>query len=489
MAGMNPITRGTREQRPADATTWVRELIERQQVEIVDLRFTDLFGRLQHLSIPPEELDENAFGNGVGFDGSSIRGFQEIHESDMLLVPIPGTAFVDPVAEDATLALLCDVRDPITGECFSRDPRFVARKAERYLLETGLADDSYWGPELEFFVLDSIRFQIDERSSAYVIDSQEGIWNSGLDGQRPNLGYRPQFKGGYVPVPPTDSLQSFRTEVVRGLRQVGIRVEAHHHEVATAGQCEIDLRYAPLVTQADQVQALKYLIKNVARRRGKTATFMPKPLFGDNGCGMHCHQSLWQDGRPLFYDAEGYAQLSPMALHYAGGLLAHSAALLAFCAPTTNSYRRLVPGYEAPVNLVYSQRNRSAAVRVPMYSTDPAAKRLEYRCPDPTANTYLAFAAMLMAGLDGIKRGLDPGAPTDVDLYEATPAALAATPKTPRSLEDALTALEEDREFLLHGAVFTEDLIATWIATKREQEVAPVQARPHPYEFLLYHDA
>jgi glutamine synthetase len=486
---MSSITRGAREWRAADATTRVRELIEREQVEIVDLRFTDLFGRLQHLSIPPEELDENAFRNGVGFDGSSIRGFQEIHESDMLLVPDPGSAFIDPVTEDATLALLCDVRDPVTGEWFSRDPRHVAHKAERHLVETGVADESYWGPELEFFVFDSIRFQTDERSSAYVIDSREGIWNSGMDGERPNLGYRPQFKGGYVPVPPTDSLQSLRTEVTRALRQVGIRVEAHHHEVATAGQCEIDLRYAPLVKQADQVQTYKYLIKNVARRRGRTATFMPKPLFGDNGCGMHCHQSLWQEGRPLFYDPEGYAQLSPIALHYAAGLLTHSPALLAFCAPTTNSYRRLVPGFEAPVNLVYSQRNRSAALRVPMYFTDPAAKRLEYRCPDPTANTYLAFSAMLMAGLDGIKRGLDPGAPMDVDLYELGPSDLAVIPKTPGSLEEALDALEGDHEFLLHGAVFTKDLIATWIAAKREHEVAAVRARPHPYEFLLYHDA
>nr|WP_276326774.1 type I glutamate--ammonia ligase [Carbonactinospora thermoautotrophica] len=489
MVTMAHVTRAARERRAAVALARVFELVERERVEVVDLRFTDLFGQLQHLSIPPEELDGNAFRKGVGFDGSSIRGFQEIHESDMLLVPDPETAFVDPVTEEATLALLCDVRDPVTGEWFSRDPRYVARKAEQYLVETGIAEVSYWGPEAEFFVFDSIRFQIDERSSSYVIDSEEGIWNSGLDGERPNLGYRPQFKGGYFPAPPTDSLQSLRTEVVRALRQVGIRVEAHHHEVATAGQCEIDLRYAPLVKQADQLQTYKYLIKNVARRRGKTATFMPKPLFGDNGCGMHCHQSLWQDGQPLFYDSEGYAQLSPMALHYAAGLLAHSPALLAFCAPTTNSYRRLIPGFEAPVNLVYSQRNRSAAVRVPMYFPDPVAKRLEYRCPDPTANAYLAFSAMLMAGLDGIERGLDPGAPMDVDLYELAPEELAAVRKTPGSLEEALAALEDDREFLLRGGVFTEDLLATWIATKREHDVAAVRTRPHPYEFFLYYDA
>ncbi|MQA86730.1 MAG: type I glutamate--ammonia ligase [Streptosporangiales bacterium] len=466
----------------------VLDLVRDEGLEVIDLRFSDLFGQLQHLSIPPEELDEGAFAEGIGFDGSSIRGFQEIHESDMLLVPDPTTGIVDPVAEDRTLSLFCNVKDPITGEFFSRDPRYVALKAERHLVETGIADVSYWGPEAEFFVFDSVRFHVDEHTSTYVVDSEEGIWNSGLDGDRPNLGYRPPFKRGYFPVPPTDSLQSFRSKVVRALRQVGIRVEAHHHEVATAGQGEIDLRYAPLVTQADQMQIYKYVIKNIARAHGKTVTFMPKPLFGDNGCGMHCHQSLWRDGRPLFFDPEGYAQLSLLGLHYIGGLLEHSPALLAFCAPTTNSYRRLVPGFEAPVNLVYSQRNRSAAVRIPMYTPAPAAKRIEYRCPDPLANVYLAFAAMLMAGLDGIERGIDPGSPTDVDLYELPPHELATIPTTPGSLDEALSALEDDHEFLLRGGVFTEDLVQTWIALKREYEVDPLRLRPHPYEFFLYYD-
>jgi glutamine synthetase len=489
--------------RRAHAVAEVMDLIERHRIQVVDLRFTDLLGQLQHLSIPPEELGEKAFAAGVGFDGSSIRGFQEIHESDMLLVPDPRTAFVDPVMTAPavpanvssiheggapTLSLLCDVRDPVTGEWFSRDPRHVARKAERHLSDTGLADVSYWGPEAEFFVFDSVRFHVDERQSTYVIDSDEGIWNSGRDDDRPNLAYRPPFKGGYFPAPPTDSLQAFRTEVMQAMKQVGIDVEAHHHEVGTAGQGEIDLRYAPLVEQSDQLQIYKYLIKSIGRRWGKTVTFMPKPLLGDNGCGMHCHQSLWKDGRPLFHDSDGYAQLSRMAMHYIGGLLAHSPALLAFCAPTTNSYRRLVSGFEAPVNLVYSQRNRSAAVRVPMYFPDPEAKRLEYRCPDPTANPYLAFAAMLMAGLDGIEQGLDPGSPMDVDLYDLPDYELATIPTTPESLGEALTALQNDHKFLLRDSVFTPDLIDTWISYKRSKEIAPMRLRPHPYEFYLYYD-
>jgi glutamine synthetase len=488
MATVPSFLRGDRQPRHAEAVSRAFELVERHHIDTIDLRFTDLFGQLQHLSIPPEEFDERAFARGIGFDGSSIRGFQAIHESDMVLLPDPETAMRDPATDEPTLAMQCDVRDPVTGEWFARDPRQVARKAERHLVDTGIADVSYWGPEAEFFVFDSVRFHVDEHTATYVVDSEEGIWNSGLDGDRPNLAYRPPFKRGYFPVPPTDSLHSLRSEVVRALRGVGIRVEAHHHEVATGGQGEIDLRYAPLVRQADQLQTYKYLVRNLARRRGKTATFMPKPLFGDNGCGMHCHQSLWREGKPLFYDREGYAQLSPAALHYTAGLLEHSPALLALCAPTTNSYRRLIPGYEAPVNLVYSQRNRSAAVRVPMYFTDPAAKRLEYRCPDPTANPYLAFAAMLMAGLDGIERGLDPGAPLDVDVYELPPHELARIRTTPGSLGEALAALEADHEFLLRGEVFTEDLISTWTTAKREEEVTPVKAHPHPYEFFLYYD-
>ncbi len=457
-------------------------------LDLVDLKFTDLPGTLQHFTVPITEFSESTFVAGIGFDGSSIRGFQEIQESDMLLIPDPRTAIVDPVYEVPTLSLICTVVDPVTRENYSRDPRWVAMKAERHLLDSGVATVSYWGPEAEFYVFDQVRYDTREQESYYHIDSEEGIWNSGREGGIPNLGHRPRFKQGYFPCPPTDTFQDFRSRAVLAMREAGIAVEAHHHEVGTAGQAEIDLRYAPLTTQADQLQLYKFIVKNLARREGKTATFMPKPIFNDNGSGMHVHQSLWRDEQPLFFDEAGYAKLSQLARDYIGGLLAHAPALLAFCAPTTNSYRRLVPGFEAPVNLVYSQRNRSACVRIPVYSERPEAKRVEFRCPDPSANVYLAFAAMLMAGLDGIERGLDPGQPIDEDLYELPPERALLVEQTPGSLEEALRALEADHEFLLKDGVFTQDLIQTYLAYKREVELEGLRLRPHPYEFFLYYD-
>ncbi len=457
-------------------------------LELVDLKFTDVPGTLQHFTVPITEFSESAFVAGIGFDGSSIRGFQEIQESDMLLVPDPGTAIIDPVHEVPTLSLTCIVVDPVTRETYSRDPRWVAMKAERYLADSGIATVSYWGPEAEFYVFDHVRYDSREQESYYYIDSEEGIWNSGRDDGRPNLGHRPRFKQGYFPAPPVDTLQDFRSRAVLAMRAAGIEVEAHHHEVGTAGQGEIDLRYAPLTMQGDHLQLYKYILKNLARREGKTVTFMPKPIFNDNGSGMHVHQSLWRDDEPLFFDDAGYGKLSQTALHYIGGILAHAPALLAFCAPTTNSYRRLVPGFEAPVNLVYSQRNRSACVRIPLYSPSPKAKRIEFRCPDPSANIYLALAAMLMAGIDGIERELDPGQPIDEDLYELTPERALLVKQTPGSLEEVLSALESDQEFLLKGGVFTPDLIETYIAYKREAEAEPLRLRPHPYEFFLYYD-
>ncbi len=463
-----------------------RVLAQAKGVEIIDLKFTDLPGVMQHFSVTSKEFDESVFVDGVGFDGSSIRGFQEIHESDMVLIPDPSTAIIDPICKVPTLSLMCNVMDPITKESYTRDPRHVAQKAEEYLASTAIADVSYWGPEAEFFVFDSIRFDQNQHSGYYFVDSIEGAWNSGKEGQ--NLGYKPRYKEGYFPVPPTDSLQDFRSEVVLKMLQAGINVEVHHHEVATAGQCEIDMKYAPLTKMADQLMLYKYVLKNVAREHGKTVTFMPKPLFMDNGSGMHVHQSLWKNGTNLFYDTEGYAQLSAPAMYYIGGLLEHSPALLAFCAPTTNSYRRLVPGYEAPVNLVYSQRNRSAAVRLPMYSTSPKAKRIEYRPPDPSCNPYLAFAAMLMAGIDGIQREIDPGEPIDKDIYELPEEEARRMKTVPGSLEKVLDALESDHDFLLKGGVFTKDLIETWMEYKRKKEVDAIRLRPHPYEFYLYFD-
>ena len=460
-------------------------------VEIVDVRFCDLPGLMQHFSVPAHELTEDVFEDGLGFDGSSIRGFQEIQESDMLLIPDPNTAVLDPFRQHVTLNINAHVRDPLTGESYTRDPRYIVQKAEAYLKSTGLADTAYFGPEAEFYIFDSVRFDQNQYSGYYFLDSVEGVWNSGrereLDGS-PNLAYKPRYKEGYFPVPPMDQFQDLRSEMVRQLEAVGIAIEVQHHEVGTAGQAEIDMRFDTLGVMADKLMLYKYVVKNVARAAGYSVTFMPKPLFQDNGSGMHVHQSLWKDGQPLFFDEKGYAGLSDMARWYIGGLLKHAPAILAFSNPTTNSYKRLVPGYEAPVNLVYSQRNRSASVRIPLYSKSPKAKRLEFRCPDPSCNPYLAFSAMLMAGLDGIQNRTEPPAPVDRDLYDLPPEELAKVPQVPGSLNEALAALESDREFLLKGDVFTPDVIDTWITYKKEREIDPVQLRPHPWEFYLYYD-
>ncbi len=468
----------------------VLEFASQQGLKIVDFKFVDLPGTWQHFSATIEELGPGTFSDGIGFDGSSIRGFQAIHESDMLLFPDPATAIVDPVCSVPTLSLTCNVVDPLTRQPYSRDPRYIAQKAEAYLRGTGIADTSYWGPEAEFFIFDNVRFEQNQYSGFYAIDSEEGIWNSSQNGGKPNLGHRPRWKEGYFPVAPADRLQDLRSEIVLKLVEAGVPVEVHHHEVATAGQCEIDMRFAGLVEMADHLMVYKYIIKNVAQAHGKTATFMPKPIWGDNGSGMHVHQSLWKAGRTLMADKEGYAGLSELARYYIGGLLKHAPALLALVAPTVNSYHRLVPGFEAPVNLVYSRRNRSAAVRIPMYSDNPKAKRLEFRCPDPACNPYLAFAAMLLAGLDGIQKKIDPGAPADYDLFEQHGSNGHGRPKqVPGSLPEALAALEADHEFLLAGDVFTRDLLETWIDYKRTREIDPIRLRPHPYEFYLYYDA
>jgi len=463
------------------------ELVEEKNIKMVDFRFTDVPGTWQHFSMPADMFEESAFTEGLGFDGSSIRGFQVINESDMLVIPDPSTVFIDPSLEVPTMVLICDVRDPITAEPYSRDPRYIAKKAEKYLKGTGIADVSYWGPEPEFFLFNDVRFQSQPEFSFYSVDSDEGWWNSGKN-VGVNHGQQIPAKRGYYPCPPTDSQQDIRSKIVLAMKEVGIVVEIHHHEVASAGQAEIDMRFAPIIEMADNVLKYKYIAKNVARQHGLTASFMPKPLFGDNGSGMHTHQSLWKDGTNIFFDEKGYAQLSEVAKYYIGGLLKHASALLAFAAPTTNSYRRLVPGFEAPVNLVYSQRNRSAACRIPMYSNNPKAKRVEFRCPDPSCNPYISFAAMLMAGLDGIQNKIEPGDPLDKDIYELPLDELAKIRSVPGSLSEALDALEEDNEFLLKGGVFTEDLISTWLDYKRENEVIPVQLRPTPHEFFLYYD-
>ncbi len=465
----------------------VRHLAKEAGVKIVDLKFVDLPGVWQHFSIPVEDLTPDLFEEGIGFDGSSIRGYQMIHESDMMLVPDPETAYVDPMLEVPTLNLICNVVDPVTRQRYSRDPRYIAQKAEKHLKSTGVADASYWGPELEFYIFDDVRYDQTAQSGYYYIDSNEGIWNAGRQ-ENPNLGYKLRHKEGYFPVPPADTLQDIRSEIVLRMKEVGVPVEVHHHEVGTAGQGEIDMKFAPLTKMGDNVMYYKYIIRNVARKYGKTATFMPKPIFGDNGSGMHTHQSLWKAETNLFWDEKGYAQISKMALWYIGGLLKHTSALLGLCAPTTNSYRRLVPGFEAPVNLAYSQRNRSACVRIPIYSKNPKSKRIEFRCPDPAANPYLCFAAQLMAGLDGIQNRIDPGAPVDKDLYELEPEEAKAIKSTPGSLGDVLDALEEDHAWLLRGDVFTPDVIETWLSYKRERELAPVNLRPVPYEFFLYFD-
>ena len=453
---------------------------------MVDLKFMDFPGMWQHFTVPISHLDETMFEEGVGFDGSSIRGWQAIHASDMIVLPDPETAVMDPFTAVPTLSLICNILDPITREQYTRDPRNVAGKAEAYLKATGIADTAYFGPEPEFFIFDDVRFDFQPNCGYFYLDSIEGQWNMGR-AEGPNLGYKARYKEGYFPVPPTDQFMDLRTEMVLILEEMGIRVEAQHHEVATGGQAEIDMRFAPLTKMADSLMTYKYVVRNVARKHGKTVTFMPKPLFGDNGSGMHTHQSLWKGGAPLFA-GHGYAGLSDLALHYIGGILHHAAALCAFVAPTTNSYKRLVPGFEAPVNLAYSSRNRSAGVRIPMYSPSPKAKRVEVRFPDNTCNGYLAFTAMLMAGLDGIQNKLDPGPPLDKDIYELPPEELAEVPSVPGSLSEALDALERDHEFLLKGDVFTEDVIETWLWYKRTKEVDPVRLRPHPYEFVLYYD-
>jgi glutamine synthetase len=465
-----------------------KEVLEYAKVngaQYVDYKFVDLVGLQQHFSSPIGELEEATFEEGVGFDGSSIRGFQAINESDMLLIPDPSTAVMDVALKVPTLSIICNVKDPISGENYSRDPRYIAQKAEAYLKSTGVADISYWGPEAEFFVFDSVSYHQNQYSAHYEVDSSEAIWASEKKG---GLGHVPRWKEGYFPVPPMDSLQDFRSEVVTKLMAMGIPVEVHHHEVATAGQCEIDMRFSPLVQMADHLLTYKYVIKNFAKEKGKTVTFMPKPLWGDNGSGMHVHQSLWKGGQTLMADPKGYAGLSETARYYIGGLLKHAPALLALVAPTVNSYHRLVPGFEAPVNLVYSQRNRSAAVRIPMYSQSPKAKRIEFRCPDPSCNPYLAFSAMLMAGLDGIRNKYDPGAPSDFDLFEDHERA-AQVKQVPGSLPEALAALEADHDFLLEGGVFTSDVLETHIAYKRAREIDPIRLRPHPYEFYLYYEA
>ena len=462
-------------------------MVESEGVEFIDFRFCDLPGLMQHYTLPAHELDADAFEEGLGFDGSSIRGFQEIQESDMMLVPDPDTAIIDPFRQHTTLILNCFVNDPVTGESYSRDPRYVARKAEQYLQGTGIADTAYFGPEAEFFILDDVRFDTNAQSSYYYVDSVEAAWNSGRQ-ENPNLGYKPRHKQGYFPVPPMDHFTDLRSEMVRQLERAGISVELQHHEVGTAGQGEIDFKFDSLLRTADKLMMFKYIVKNVGLQAGKTVTFMPKPIFGDNGSGMHTHMSLWNADEPLFFDEAGYAQLSDIARYYIGGLLTHAPALLAFTNPTTNSYRRLVPGYEAPVNLVYSQRNRSAACRIPLISRSPKAKRVEFRVPDPSCNPYLAFAAMLMAGIDGIKNKIEPPDPVDKDIYELPREELLNLPSVPASLEEALDALEDDHEFLLEGGVFTEDLIETHIDYKMDSEVSMIRLRPHPYEFHLYYD-
>lgn len=460
--------------------------IEEQDIQIVDLRFVDLLGVWQHFSVPAHTVKEDIFEDGLGFDGSSIRGWKAIDQSDMLIIPDSTTAFIDPFTEVSTLNVVCDIVDPMTRENYQRHPRYVAQKAEDYLKSTGIADTAYFGPELEFFIFDDVRYNVSSNEAKYSVDSTEGIWNSGKD-EDPNLGYKVRHKEGYFPVAPTDSLQDLRTEMVLELEKSGIEIEAHHHEVATAGQTEIDVKYAPLVKQADNILKYKYIVKNVALMYGKTVTFMPKPLSNDNGTGMHIHQSLWKDGKPLFA-GNGYAGISEMGLYYIGGVIKHGKALAAFTNPTVNSYKRLIPGFEAPINLAYSSRNRSASIRIPMYSSSPAAKRFEARFPDPTANPYLAFAALLMAGLDGIINKIDPKEPMDKNIYDLPPEELANIPKMPGSLSEALDALENDYEFLLKGDVFTEDLLRAWIDYKRENEIKYINSIPNPAEFMLYYD-
>lgn len=464
----------------------VLKMAQERGVKMVDIRFLDLPGIWQHFSVPLEELEESSFEDGFGFDGSSIRGWQPIHASDMLVIPDPSTAQIDPFFEEPTLVLIGDIIDPITKEPYSRDPRYIAKKAEAYLKATGIGDTAYIGPEAEFFIFDDVRYGSNTNGCFYQVDSIEAIWNSNRE-ECPNQGYKIRHKEGYYPVPPSDKYQDMRTEMVLTLKALGIHVECQHHEVATAGQAEIDMRFRPLLQMADQLMWFKYVLKNVAYRHGCTVTFMPKPLFGDNGSGMHTHISIWKDGRPVFA-GDRYAGLSDSALYAIGGILRHGRSLCAFCNPTTNSYKRLVPGYEAPVNLAYSSRNRSASIRIPMYSASPKSKRLEFRTPDPSCNGYLAFATILMAALDGIQNKIDPGDPMDKNIYDLPPEELAQIPTTPGSLDEALAALKADHEYLLKGDVFTPDVIETWIEYKTRHEADQVRMRPHPHEFFLYYD-
>jgi glutamine synthetase len=463
----------------------VLEVAKKHKVQVVDLKFVDLLGTWQHFSIPIEELTDGTFKDGSGFDGSSIRGWKAIHNSDMLAVPDPSTACLDPFTAVSTLSLVCNVVDPITREPYDRDPRNVAQRAEKYLKSTKIGDISYWGPEAEFFIFDQARYDQNSHSGYYFLDSEEGVWNAGKEGA--NLGSKPRHKEGYFPVPPTDTQQDIRSEMILEMQKVGMPVEKQHHEVATAGQAEIDLRFDSLVAMADKMLMYKYIVKNVARRHQKTVTFMPKPLFMDNGSGMHTHQSIWKEGKPLFAGKE-YAGVSQLCLYYIGGILKHAPALAAFTNPTTNSYKRLTPGFEAPVLLAYSSRNRSATVRIPMYSPSPKAKRIEVRFPDPACNPYIAFAAMLLAGLDGIENKMDPGEPMDKDLYDLEPSEAVRIPTMPGSLEEAMRNLERDHQFLLKGGVFSEDLLDAWITFKRTREIDPLRLRPHPYEFFMYYD-
>jgi glutamine synthetase len=464
----------------------VLKLIKDEKVEMVDLRFMDFPGIWQHCSYPVSEFDENTFEAGMGFDGSSIRGWQAINESDMLIKPVAESAFIDPFFKTKTLVMICNICDPVTGEDYTRDPRNIARKAENYLKTLGLADVAYFGPEAEFFIFDDARFDQNQHEGYYHIDSVEGAWNTGRV-ENPNLAYKVRYKEGYFPVPPTDSLQDLRSEMVLTMQKIGLTIEAQHHEVATGGQCEIDMRFAPLVQMADNLLKFKYVIKNTAKMNNRTVTFMPKPLFGDNGSGMHVHVSLWKNGQNLFF-GDGYAGLSETAMYAIGGILKHAPALCAITNPTTNSYKRLVPGYEAPVNLAYSRRNRSASIRIPLYSPSPKAKRLEFRCPDPSSNPYLAFSAILMAAIDGIQNKIDPGQPLDRDIYDMEPEELAKVPKTPGSLREALNNLAKDHDFLLKGDVFTPDVIETWINYKMVKEVEATDLRPHPWEYVMYYD-
>ena len=468
------------------AVEQVLKFVQSNKIKFIDLKFMDFPGQWQHFTVPSSQLEKSSFEDGFGFDGSSIRGWKSINESDMLIMPDASTMFVDSFIEQPTISLICDVYEPATKEKYSRCPRNIAQKAASYLKSTGIADSVYYGPEAEFFVFDDVRFDSQPNSSFYYVDSVEGKWNSGRE-ESPNLGYKPRYKEGYFPVPPTDSLMNLRNEMVTNLIDAEISVEAQHHEVASGGQCEIDLRFEPILRAADQLLLFKYIVKNTAKKNGRTVTYMPKPVFGDNGSGMHVHTSLWKGGKPLFAGS-GYAGLSELALYYIGGLLKHAGSLLAFTNPTTNSYKRLVPGFEAPVNLAYSQRNRSASIRIPMYSPSPKAKRVEFRCPDPSCNPYLAFSAMLMAGLDGVINRIDPGDPLDKDIYDMKPEELVNVPSTPGSLNEALKNLSEDHEYLLKGDVFTEDVIETWIKYKIDKEIKPMSLQPHPFEFAMYYD-